>query len=139
MIPTKSERSLNSSMAGIWNTNAAPPQKEDLMKENTLSLFERPTGENPRDFRSPPGGPPRIGDRVTLCYRTEHAGPPGHWQSEFAKVSIFAQQGEQFRGRVLHDAFKGLLPPEKEFKTGDVLTFTAKHVFDFDQPNTQSH
>ncbi|HEY2911182.1 MAG TPA: hypothetical protein VGI99_13110 [Gemmataceae bacterium] len=79
------------------------------------------------DHRTPPGGAPRTGDRVTLSYETEHDKLP-LWASEYMLVEVIQASAGNYRGRIPHDAFEPLLPPEKRFATGDEIGFTDKHI-----------
>lgn len=45
------------------------------------------------DHRTPPGGTPRTGDRVTLSYETEHDKLP-LWASEYMLVEVIQASGE---------------------------------------------
>ena len=98
------------------------------MTANPIRLCTWPDRGQPGDFRTPPGGPPRIGDRITLEFHTEHNRP--EWKFEYLTVEVVERVGDKFRGRVLDTPAEYLLPPGK-LTAGDVLTFTNEHVFDY--------
>src|SRR5438132_253686 len=98
-------------------------------REAQVRLVAMKEGRRPSDYRTPPGGPLRLGDRVVLCYHTEHGRGP-NWPFEYLSADVTEDAGHGYRGRIIHDAFPPLLPPEKRFAEGDTITFQAEHIVD---------
>jgi hypothetical protein len=98
----------------------------DRIRGNVLALYRRDAHTTVTDERVPPGGPPRIGDRVTLAAARAPTDRPSALY-EYIGVRVTAVEGETFRGELIHPPFypplRGTVP------AGAPLTFEAVHVF----------
>ncbi|MDB5312182.1 MAG: hypothetical protein JWO38_6384 [Gemmataceae bacterium] len=101
-----------------------------------LLPFDAPK-DRPGDRRNPPGGPPRLGDQVTLCFRTPLIAE-GCADFEHMAVDVTdVEAGGVYRGVVAGNP-TALLTPHDVMAKGSVIRFRTEHVYDFDPPDPRS-